>query len=731
MSTRDFVFEIGCEELPSSAVYRGIEQLSRAVPEALQAARLEHGPVHVTGSPRRLAVMVAGLADAQSDSVERFKGPAAKAAFDDSGTPTKAAMGFARSKGVPVEQLEVSEGGGGGGSYVYATVETLGAPATEVLPELLERLATGLDWAKSMRWGAGEARFPRPVRWLLALFGTEVVEARFAGLTAGNITYGHRFLAPGGIVVPSAGAYLDMLKKAFVLADATERGRAIKEGIADAAASAGGVAVLPEKTLAEVVNLVEWPTVATGRFDEDFLDIPREMLESAMTGHQRYFPLEDPSGGLSSRFIVVHNGDPERTAHIISGHERVIRARLADAAFFYQEDAATPLEDWLPKLEHVVFQKKLGTLAEKARRIERLVPCVGGMLGTSPDDLTHARRAACLAKADLVTNAVIEFTDLQGVMGRYYAEAAGEADEVSRAIEEHYRPRFAGDTPPLSPAGKIVAIADKTDTICGVFAAGLAPRGSSDPFALRRSAIGILQIVLGDDRHAGERDQADGSHKEIAGGGGRQAGGRPAGFDLSALIASALSGYADVVGGLHATAPGAGDPNDGIADAVRAFMLGRFEGILQDRGYSHDLVAAVFAAGSDDPCEMAARCAALDAARSQAPEVFEDMSVAYKRAANLSRGAAPTIDRELMGEHEIALDDALGQAEERMRGLADEHDYGSMLQLFAGLREPIDAFFDNVLVMDEDPKVRGNRLGLLARFTGLFSGFADFGQLAG
>ncbi len=688
MTARDLLFEVGCEELPSSALYRALEQLQAAVPEALKRARLEYNTVSVLGTPRRIAILVTEVAGRQPDSVERHKGPAAKVAFDAEGAPTPAAAGFARGKGVPVESLEVIEDEGG--AYVWATVESAGAPAIEVLPGLLESLISGLDWAKSMRWGSGDARFSRPVRWLLALFGTEVVPVQFAGIVAGPTTRGHRFLEPGEITIASPTEYVDALAKAFVLVDQNARARVLRDSIDAAAAERGGRAVVPEKTFAEVVNLVEWPTVAVGRFDEEFLEVPREILQHAMQSHQRYFPLEDASGNLTAAFIVAHNGSPERTAQIIAGHERVIRARLADAAFFFREDLATPLEGWLPKLEHVVFQEKLGTLADKTERIGHLAAKVASMVDAPADAAAQAARAAHLAKADLVTSAVIEFTDLQGVMGRYYAEAAGESSEVALAIEEHYRPRFSDDTLPSTLAGRIVAIADKADTICGIFAAGLAPKGSSDPFALRRSAIGIIAMAL------------DGTR-----------------VCLDELIGDALAGYGDTVGSVEETGA-----------AIKAFFIARLQGILQDRGYDYDIIDAVLASASNDPADVLARAEALREASQQAPEVFENLSVAYKRAANLAREAEPETDRGLMGVHERALDSALDEAQGRVEALVAEGAYEDVLTVFSAMREPIDAFFDNVLVMDEDPAVRATRLGLLARFVRLFGLFADLGRLA-
>jgi glycyl-tRNA synthetase beta chain len=691
MPGKDLVFEIGTEELPSTAVYTAIEQLQVSVPKSLREARLEYDAVAVVASPRRIAVLVSDLADRQPDVVDRVKGPAARAAFDELGTPTQAAIGFARGKGVPVESLEVVEEASG--SYVYATREISGQDAAEVLPGLLQGLVSRIEWPKSMRWGDGDTRFSRPVRWILCLLGSDVVPVEFAGLSAGRTSLGHRFLAREPVELLTAFEYPHALRRAYVVVDHEERARLLREGIERAAREHNGRAVVPEKTFAEVVNLVEWPTVGVGTFDPQFLTVPREMLEHAMSSHQRYFPLAAPDGTLMNRFIVAHNGDPARTEAIVSGHERVIRARLADAAFFYREDLALPLEGWLPRLESVVFQKKLGSTAAKVDRIERLAEILAEQLGAAPDETAHAIRAAHLAKADLVTNAVVEFTDLQGVMGRYYAEASGESPEVALAIEEHYLPRFAGDDLPTTVAGRLVAIADKADTICGIYAAGLPPKGSADPFGLRRSAIGILQMAMD---------------------------GTPVALDE--MIGAALSGYGalEMPGGV-----------DEVGAAVKAFFIARLDGILRDRGLAYDTVEAVLSVASDNPADALARCEALTVARQGSPEAFEDLSVAFKRAANLAGNAGDALDVALMAEHERALADALDAANGRIDLLMEQGAYGALLETYAGLRGPIDAFFDNVMVMDDDPQLRANRLALLVRFVNAFVRFADFGKLAG
>jgi len=688
--SRTLLFEIGVEEIPSAPLYNAVTQLKTRTMAALESARLGYDTVETYGSPRRLALVVTGLAARQDDLSLTVKGPAVKAAFDADGNPTKAAEGFARSRGIAVEDLKRGEIDGG--EYVLAHVEETGRAAIEVLPELLATLAGAIDWPKAQRWGSGTTRFIRPVRWLVALLDGDIVPVRFAGLEAGRTTMGHRFLS-GPIEIAHASEYLDAMCRGHVLVDAEERAESIRRQIDEAAASLNARAVVPEKTFAEVVNLVEFPTVGIGRFDERFLRVPREIVEEAMESHQRYFPLETADGALLDRFLVVHNGDPARTGAIVTGHERVIRARLADAAFFVEEDLAHPLEEYVRRLDTIVFHEKLGSVGAKVERIEELTRALAEAIDAPADEGAYAVRAAHLAKADLVTHAVIEFTSLQGVMGMRYAQAAGEAEGVAEAIVDHYRPRHAGDEMPRSLAGKLVSIADKLDTIVGIFAIGQGPTGSADPYALRRSAIGILTMMV------------DGGVR----------------FDLDRGIGAALEGYAEALPSL--------DPN-AVGATVKAFFDGRLAVMLKDRGFTYDEVDAVMAVTSADPADTLRRITALAAFRRT--EAGADLSVAFRRAANLADPAAGTVtDPLLMGAEEGALDRALVIASERVGALMASRDYDAALAGLADLRAPVDAFFESVLVMDKDEALRRNRLALLNRLGSLFNGFADFGKLAG
>ena len=687
-------FEIGTEEIPAFDLHRSTAQLARLVPDALDAVRIPHGEVAVHTTPRRLVAIVEDVAESTEALEETFRGPSAKIAFDAEGNPTKAAVGFARGKGVDVGALEVREEKGV--EYVFATRRVEARDAAELLPEVLEGVIAGIAWPKSCRWGSTSEYFSRPVRWIVAMLDERVVPVRFAGLEAGNLTRGHRFLSPGPHEVPTASALLDVLEGAHVVTSEQARERAIREGVARIEEECGARAELPEKTLLEVVNLCEQPTVLVGAFDEEFLQVPEEIIVDAMLMHQRYFPLYDEGGKLTNRFIVVSNGDPACAATIADGNERVVRARLSDAKFFYEEDLKRPLEAYVERLDEVVFQESLGTMRAKAERITALARHLAADAGLSAADAAVAERAAHLAKADLVTSAVVEFTSVQGVMGSYYAAACGEGDKVACAIADHYRPRFAGDALPASAAGRIVAMADKLDTICGLIAAGQGPTGSSDPFALRRSALGILSMLLDE--------------------------GLPLRVGLVRAIDAALASYA---------AQGVAFDAQTVREEVADFFIARAKVLLRDEGRAPDTIDAVLAAGVREPVEFASRVRALDAAREGDPDAFADLATAFARANNLrdaSLGAE--VDEGLLSEVEHALSCAVVQAESRVARALATDDYPSALAELADLRKPIDMFFERVMVMDEDRALRENRLRLLNRFVAVFEGVADFGKMA-
>lgn len=689
MEKRTLAFEIGTEEIPAFDLAGAVKQLSTMVPSLLDDAAIPHGAVKIFSSPRRLIVIAEEIPEATEEKNEVFKGPSAKIAFDAEGNPTKAAQGFARGKGVDPSSLVVEDG------YVYARTHTPSVNVASLLSSVLNKIIHGLSWPRSQRWGVQSEYFTRPVRWIVALFGNEVIDFTFAGLVAGRTTYGHRFLAPGPFEVADADSLVDVVRSASVIPSEAEREQVIREGVAKAEAETGFTAVLHPKTLVEVINLAEYPTVLVGTFDEEFLKVPEEIIVDAMLVHQRYFPLYDKDGKLTNRFIVVSNGDPACAETIVDGNERVIRARLYDAKFFYDEDLKQPLESYVDHLGEVVFQEKLGTMLDKTNRIQRLADHLAEDAGLAGQDLSDVERAARLCKADLVTSAVVEFTSVQGVMGSYYAAASGETAQVAQAIEQHYRPRFAGDEAPDTVVGKIVAIADKLDTVCGLFAVGQGPTGSSDPFALRRSAIGIVAMLSGKDA------------VEVS---------------LVAAIDAALASYAQ---------QGIEFDTDAVRRDVIEFFITRTKVMMRDAGNSIDAIDAVLSAGIQEPVELINRVSALEAARSEQPEVFEDLATAYARANNLCDSKLGTeVNEGLLSEVEQALVRAVCQAESNVASALENNNYAAALSELAALRKPIDLFFENTMVMDEDQALRENRLRLLNSFVAVFANVADFALLS-
>lgn len=689
MEKRTLAFEIGTEEIPAFDLAGAVKQLSTMVPSLLDDAAIPHGAVKIFSSPRRLIVIAEEIPEATEEKNEVFKGPSAKIAFDAEGNPTKAAQGFARGKGVDPSSLVVEDG------YVYARTHTPSVNVASLLSSVLNKIIHGLSWPRSQRWGVQSEYFTRPVRWIVALFGNEVIDFTFAGLVAGRTTYGHRFLAPGPFEVADADSLVDVVRSASVIPSEAEREQVIREGVAKAEVETGFTAVLHPKTLVEVINLAEYPTVLVGTFDEEFLKVPEEIIVDAMLVHQRYFPLYDKDGKLTNRFIVVSNGDPACAETIVDGNERVVRARLYDAKFFYDEDLKQPLESYVDHLGEVVFQEKLGTMLDKTNRIQRLADHLAEDAGLAGQDLSDVERAARLCKADLVTSAVVEFTSVQGVMGSYYAAASGETAQVAQAIEQHYRPRFAGDEAPDTVVGKIVAIADKLDTVCGLFAVGQGPTGSSDPFALRRSAIGIVAMLSGKDA------------VEVS---------------LVAAIDAALASYAQ---------QGIEFDTDAVRRDVIEFFITRTKVMMRDAGNSIDAIDAVLSAGIQEPVELINRVSALEAARSEQPEVFEDLATAYARANNLCDSKLGTeVNEGLLSEVEQVLVRAVCQAESNVASALENNNYAAALSELAALRKPIDLFFENTMVMDEDQALRENRLRLLNSFVAVFANVADFALLS-
>lgn len=684
-------FEIGVEEIPAFDLDSANKQLEKMVPAAFADARIPYDSIEIHSSPRRLIVMAYGVADATEALVEEYKGPAAKIAFDADGNPTKAAIGFARGKGLSPENLERREVTGT--EYVFATKNIPATPVADLLPDVLAGFITAIKWPRSCRWAAYREYFVRPVRWIVAMLDDVVLPVSFAGAESSNFTMGHRVLAPGKHTVDTAANLLDVIRAAYVIPTQAERERIIREGVAAIEAETGFTADLPAKTLLEVVNLSEYPQPLVSIFDEEFLQVPEEIIVDAMLMHQRYFPLYDAAGKLTNKFIIVSNGNPECAATIIDGNERVVRARLDDAKFFYEEDLKHPLESYIEKLDKVVFQESLGTVRQKAERLEKLACALSADAQLDAADAADAKRAARLCKADLVTNAVIEFTSVQGVMGSYYAAASGETPQVAQAIGQHYQPRFAGDALPDTTVGKLVALADKLDTICGLFAAGQGPTGSSDPFALRRSAIGIVNMLEA---------------------------GLP--ISLAAAIDESLASFA-----AQGVAFGAAAVRAEVVD----FFVTRTKVMLRDGGVNADTIDAVLAAGVEEPAVISQRAHALEDARANDAETFDNLATAYARANNLRKPElGEDVDDALLTEPERALAGAVATAEQAVASALASDDFAAALSQLAALRAPIDGFFADVMVMDEDAALRDNRLRLLNRFVAVFANVADFGKMA-
>ncbi|ABI55370.1 glycine--tRNA ligase subunit beta [Alkalilimnicola ehrlichii MLHE-1] len=689
-STRTLLIEIGTEELPPVALPRLEAAFRDGVVQGLEQAELGHGPVHSYATPRRLALQVEALQARQEDKAIERRGPALNVAFDDHGRPTKAAEGFARSCGATVEQLERLETPKG--TWLAWRGVQPGRAATELLPDIVNQSLSRLPIPKRMRWGSGQATFVRPVHWIVFLLGADVVPATLMDVTSGRTTRGHRFHAPEPIELASADDYAERLRgEGRVEASFEARRERIRRGVLRLAEQEQGVAIMDEGLLDEVTALVEWPVPLVGSFDPGFLEVPEEALISSMQGHQKYFPVRGQDGQLLPLFITVANIESRDPDQVRSGNERVIRPRLADADFFWQQDRKRPLIDRLADLKGVIFQKQLGTLYDKTQRVAHLAEQLAVEMDHDPAPVA---RAAWLARCDLGTEMVGEFPELQGIMGRYYALHDGEPKAVADAILEHYRPRYAGEAIPATPAGRLLAIAERADTLAGIFAIGLAPTGDKDPFALRRAALGLMRTLI-----EGELP-----------------------LDLEGLLGRAAVLLPEGIAGRS------------IAEEVYDFCLERLRGYYQEQGIGAELFEAVLAVRPRCPLDFHRR---LLACRRFAglPEA-EALAAANKRIGNILRKAGETVpdtvaSAQLKEPAEQALARSLEATREQLQPRLAEGDYAGALEGLARLREPVDTFFDDILVMAEDPGVRVNRLALLKAIQALFLEIADVSRLPG
>ena len=716
MNERTLLVEIGTEELPPKALRALSAAFAAELGAELDAAELVHDSPVPYATPRRLAVLVPGVPGTQPDRRIERRGPPLARAFDENDEPTKAALGFARSVGVGVDQLVPLETGDGAW-LAYRTIRA-GAALASLLPEMVERALARLPVPRRMRWADSETEFVRPVHWVLLMHGASVIEADILGVASGRTTRGHRSHHPGSIEIGDADEYVTALRReGRVVTGFDERMGIIREQVERAAEGLGGSALIDPALLEENAALVEWPVAITGHFDEYFLNLPATVLTTTMQGHQRYFPVADDDGALMPHFIAVSNIESRNPATVREGNERVIRPRLKDAEYFFFTDCERSLESRLDELRSVIFQRRLGTLRAKAERVSALAGRVARAMGGADDAVAQAERAGLLAKCDLVTEMVGEFPELQGQMGREYARLDGEPGAVADAIGEAYMPRFADDGIPETAAGRAIAIADKLDTIAGCLSLGQAPTGDKDPFALRRSALGTLRIMI-----EGGLD-----------------------LDLDEMIRAAIACYAEQGGGHSGAATQEGNSDDEREPAitvspdsaadVRRFMFDRLRAYFADRSIPADVFNAVLAKKPRRPLDFAQRVRAVDAFRTL-PEA-ESLAVANKRIRNILRQAEQEtiavpgdVDASLLREEaERSLEAVLANIEPQARTMLDAGRYTEALAKLAGLRDAIDRFFDTVKVMEDDERIRANRLAQLARIGALFMETADVSLL--
>lgn len=709
------LFEIGTEEIPAKFMPDILKQLKELAAAKMQELRIPFEDITVYGTPRRMAFIAGGVAETQADVVVEAKGPSVKIAYV-SGAPSKAAQGFARGQGVDVKDLVVRD------NYVYAVKHLAGQPVVELLPGLLMDILTSLSFPKTMRWADYEFRFVRPIRWMVALFGDQIIPVEICGVKSGKFSMGHRFMqqslkaaaesqgllsaalskvgnkvysalagVKGAVEIPSAGDYKKVMYDNFVMVDQDERRALILQQIKDLAAQNGGEAEINEDLLEEVNYLVEWPTALCGKFEEKFLSLPKECIITPMREHQRYFPVLDEDGNLLNKFITVRNGGSEHLDIVTHGNERVLRARLSDAEFFFNEDRATKLEDRLEKLKTVSFQEGLGNMYDKSERLVKMAEMLRFAINT-PVDEEELRRCALLCKTDLVTGMVIEFTELQGVMGREYALLDGEKPEVATGIFEHYLPRFAGDALPATTIGRIVGIGDKLDNICATFSRGLAPTGSQDPYALRRQALGVINILLDANYH----------------------------ISLAKIIAGTLY--------LLDIKP---EETGKLVPQIMEFFKQRLRNLLMDQGIRYDVIDAVFAdKRNDDMVDLAVRCKALAAyVEAGNAEPLVQVSV---RVSNLCK----KIEKEVAISGALFKDESENKLHEVVAAVSKEiipeivlYDYAAVLKAGEKVIEPVNTFFDNVMVMDEDENVKNNRLAMLEEVRGIVNAVGDLSLL--
>ena len=664
---KDLLFEIGAEEIPAGFMPNILGQLKQLAETKLNDAHLPFESIATYGTPRRLALIVKGLADTSAEISERHKGPSASIAYDADGNPTKAAIGFARGKGLDVADLVVEDG------YIYAETKTAGVPAKDIVTDMLPQLITGLNFPKSMHWGNLDAKFVRPVRWLVALLDEEVIPVEFATVKSGNVTRGHRFLGADEITIKNAASYVDTLKENFVMVDQDARRELISKQLHDIADSKNASIVWDDDLLEEINYLVEWPTALCGGFEESYLALPDAAIITPMKDHQRYFPLVDQEGKLLPMFLTVRNGSDHSIEVVQAGNERVLRARLDDAKFFFNEDRKKPLIDRQDGLTKIVFQEGLGNLADKTERLLKLGRVFGEECGLHEDAAVVLERATELAKTDLTTGMVTEFTELQGVMGKEYALLDGESEEVAEAIFEQYLPRFAGDVLPQTEAGKVLSIIDKVDNIVATFSRGLIPTGSQDPYALRRQTIGILNILLGSEWNISLRPI----------------------FKASMELLNVPA-----------------EKQDELLGQVEEFFTLRLKNIFLDREVPHHVIDLLL---SNNELSVADAEGLVNALLANRIDENVELVQAYTRMYNLVKDVEYTgVNSDLLKEDaEKALFEAASKASEASLAAWEANDYAAVVAVPGTLVPAINKFFEDVMVMDKDEAIKANRLQLV------------------
>jgi len=685
--SNELLFEIGTEEIPAGFLSKAVVDMEEIIRKSLTDKRIAFDGIKCLATPRRLVLYIADLSAKQEDQTVEKLGPAKKAAFDENGQPTKAAIGFARGQGVDVSQLETITTEKG--EYLGARKTIAGQPTKDLLPDILKDFMLAIPFRKSMRWADYTLRFARPIHWILALYSGEVIPLKIEDIESGNTSCGHRFMSPAPFAVTGFEDYLNKARENFVIADPAERRKLILEEAEKSAAEVGGKLFYTDDLLETVSFIVEYPVIVRGGYEEDYLKIPKDVLTTTMISHQKYFPVVNEAGKLLPYFIAVSNTKPRDISVVAKGNERVLRARLADASFFFEEDKKVPLEDRVESLKKVVFHTLLGTSHKKVARFRKLAIKIASKV--KPSAKKNVDRAALLAKADLESLMVGEFSELQGIMGREYALIAGEKPEIANAIYEHYLPIVAGGDLPQSDEGAIVGLADKMDTIAGFFGVGMPPTGTADPYALRRQALGIINIILS----------------------------REYPLSLNFLIDESLALLKDVLK----------KPAEGIKKDILEFFKGRLQNQLIAQGYAYDTVDAVLSANIDELVEVIEKVKALEEFRKH-PD-FEPVSIAFKRVDNILKdfkGGQFDVNL-LVHDAEINLFSYFDNIKPRVEKGIAEKDFAAALNKLAALRPHVDNFFDNVMVMDKDEKVRFNRQSLLAEISALFHKIADFSKI--